>query len=170
MKDYVRISNSKVKLFSIDEFKKFAEEEVRRHKSDEPPHPPDPNGWDAPKWPDTENLSEIIADLRAKLDACETTIRDLRGKGKRVVADRDRWEALASQCNREVADLKVRLQQARSSDIKGDQFRQLKNALARMFHPDALRSASNLERLVREELYKEISAEINRIEGKSRSK
>jgi hypothetical protein len=35
-----------------------------------------------------------------------------------------------------------------------------------MFHPDALRSASNFERVVREELFKEINTEIDRIDGK----
>jgi hypothetical protein len=83
-----------------------------------------------------------------------------------VVADRDRWQALAKRYEQEIADLKARAQRGQPSDMNRDQFRKLKNALARMFHPDALSSASNFERMVREELYKEINAEIHRIEGK----
>jgi hypothetical protein len=49
-----------------------------------------------------------------------------------------------------------------------DKFRELKAALAKMFHPDALRSASNFERVVCEELFKEINVEIDRIDGKRR--
>jgi hypothetical protein len=93
----------------------------------------------------------------------------LREKGKRVVADRDRWEALSKRSEKEIDELKEKSMCVPSTEVNGGQFRELKNALARMFHPDALRSASNFERVVREELYKEINAEIRRIEGKVRS-
>jgi hypothetical protein len=109
---------------------------------------------------------KTIVELRTILKAREKTIADLREKGKRVVADRDGWEAVAKKLETEIARMKAGA--GPTSDVDGELFRELKNALAKMFHPDALRSASNFERVVREELYKEINAEISRIEGKWR--
>jgi hypothetical protein len=117
-----------------------------------------------------ESAQAITAELRATLVAREHTISDLREKGKRIVADRDRWEAAARRYETEIAALKSGAKGDRAPDIDGRLFRELKNALAKMFHPDALRSASNFERVVREELYKEINAQIGRIEGRRQSR
>ena len=102
----------------------------------------------------------------AELAACKETIRDLREKGRRAVADRDRWEAECKTLQQEIANLKAGA--ARAGRPPEGKFRELKAALARMLHPDAPRSESRLEATAREELYKEITAEINRIERKQR--
>jgi hypothetical protein len=109
-----------------------------------------------------QSAQALIAELRSALTVREETIKDLREKGKRAVADRDRWEAEAKKCR----SLKTGAGGVPGYDA--DKFRELKAALAKMFHPDALRSASNFERVVREELFKEINVEIDRIDGKRR--
>jgi hypothetical protein len=111
----------------------------------------------------------IIAELRINLAVRERAIIDLREKGKRVVADRDRWEAAAKKYEAEIAGLKAGPGAGRASGGDAEKFRELKTALAKMFHPDALRSASNFERVVREELYKEVNVEIARIDRQQRS-
>jgi hypothetical protein len=109
----------------------------------------------------------VIAELRSALAMREETIKDLREKGKRVVADRDRWERAAKRLQVEIAASRTGAATAGSSPGNGaDKFRELKVALAKMLHPDSLSSASNFERIVREELFKEINVEIDRIEGR----
>jgi hypothetical protein len=105
----------------------------------------------------------VIAELQSALAMREETIKDLREKGKRAVADRDRWEAAANELQSALAAVKTE-----AAGDEPDRFRKLKAALARMFHPDALSSASSFERVVREELFKEINVEMDRIEGKRR--
>lgn len=111
-----------------------------------------------------QSAQAIIAELRTALASREATIKDLRQKGGRAIADRDRWEAAAKNLQSEIAGLKTGA--APASGVRGndaDKFRELKVALAKMFHPDAHRSASNFERVVREELFKEINVVIDRI-------
>jgi hypothetical protein len=109
-----------------------------------------------------QSAQALIAELRSALTLQEETIKDLREKGKRAVADRDRWETEAKKRQSEKTDSPA------AEGYDAEKFRKLKAALAKMFHPDALRSASNFERVVREELFKEINAEIDRIDGKRR--
>jgi hypothetical protein len=101
----------------------------------------------------------------AELAACREKIRDLQEKGRRAVADRDSWEAKSKTLEREIANLNGA---ARAGRPPEDKFRELKAALAKKLHPDALSSVSRLEAVAREELYKEITAEIDRIERKQR--
>jgi hypothetical protein len=117
--------------------------------------------------PTAQSAEAVIVELRSTLALREVTIKELREKGRRAVADRDRWEATAKKLQLEIADLKTgRMRSGRTTGDDSRKFRELKAALAKMFHPDALRSASNFERVVREELFKEINIEIDRIDGK----
>jgi chromosome segregation ATPase len=98
----------------------------------------------------------------------DATIADLREKGKRLVVDRNHWEARASQLEADIAALKAAPPGETGAGSKDQQFRRLKVALAKMFHPDALSKASASERAARETIYKEINAEITRIERTKR--
>jgi hypothetical protein len=161
----VTLPNGSIKtLANAKEYVIWGREELRTK------HETDPVFEDIDK-PDPLNTTayskhKTIMELQTILKAREKIIADLREKGKRVVADRDGWEAVAKKLETEIARMKAGA--GPTSDVDGELFRELKNALAKMFHPDALRSASNFERVVREELYKEINAEISRIEGKGR--
>jgi hypothetical protein len=97
----------------------------------------------------------VIAELRSALAVREETIKDLGDKGKRAVADRDRWEAAANELQSALAALKTE-----ATGDEPDRFRKLKAALARMFHPDALSSASSFERVVREECSKRSTSKL----------
>ena len=54
-----------------------------------------------------QSTQAVIAKLRSALALREETIKDLRAKGRRVVADRDRWEAEANRLQAENAELKT---------------------------------------------------------------
>jgi hypothetical protein len=116
--------------------------------------------------PTQRSPQAIIAELRSALASREETIKDLREKGHRAVADPDRWEAEAKKLQREIAGLINRAAAAASGvrDVDANKYWELKAALAKMFHPDALTLASDFERIAREALYKEINVEIERIE------
>lgn len=133
----------------------------------------------ASEWDTSAEQSSqaVISELRSALASREETISDLREKGKRVVADRDKWEAKANQAEPEISRLKAKTKEleleisrlkrgaaAANAGNRTNKFFELKGSLARMFHPDALGAASSFERLVREALYKEINAEIDRID------
>jgi hypothetical protein len=95
--------------------------------------------------------------LRAQLVEAESTIATLRSKGKRVVADRDRWEEAARNRAGEIAQL---------SNLAGncDKFRQVKAVLSRRLHPDNDRRVGDIEKIARTVIFKEIWPEIVRID------
>jgi hypothetical protein len=80
-----------------------------------------------------------------------------------VVADRDSWEAKARTLEQELG-MMVATTPPPNRGADDNKFRELKAALAKMFHPDALRLVSRFEAVAREELCKEINAAIDGIE------
>ena len=54
-------------------------------------------------WAD-QSTQAVIAELRSALTLHEETIQNLRERGHRVVADRDKWEALINTLNQQLAD------------------------------------------------------------------
>jgi len=95
--------------------------------------------------------------LKSQLADLESTLATLRAKGKRLVADRDRWEAAARQGDSELAEL---------SDLAGtgDKFRQAKAVLSKALHPDNAKGAGDIERTVRTVIFQEIWPEIVKID------
>jgi len=67
--------------------------------------------------------------LKAQLSESENTIATLRSKGKRVVADRDKWEEVARRRESEIARLRILADNSAK-------FRQVKAVLSRRLHPD----------------------------------
>jgi hypothetical protein len=100
--------------------------------------------------------AETILLLQSRISELEHTIADLRRKGRRVVADRDRWEARARQLDTENSQLKI--------THEDKKFRALKVAITRICHPDNYSSSGRLEALVRTEIFKELWAELEKIE------
>jgi hypothetical protein len=95
--------------------------------------------------------------LKARLVEAENTIATLRSKGKKVVADRDRWEEAARSRAGEIAQ---------PSDLAGnrDKFRQVKAVLSKRLHPDNDRGVGDIEKIARTVIFKEIWPEIVRID------
>jgi hypothetical protein len=91
--------------------------------------------------------------MQSRISDLECTIADLRRKGKRVVADRDQWEARARQLDTELKNAH-----------EDTRFRALKVAITRICHPDNYSSSGKLEALVRAEIFKELWAELEKIE------
>jgi hypothetical protein len=79
--------------------------------------------------------AEITA-LRSALASREETIKDLREKGGRAVADRDRWEAAAKTLQLEISSLKNRRTPAGGiADDDFNNFRELTAGLAKNVPP-----------------------------------
>src|SRR5262249_11447382 len=97
--------------------------------------------------------------FQSRISQLERTVVELRNKGKLAVADRDHWEARARQLEAENYQLK---------SIRGDvKFRALKVAITRISHPDNYSSSGRIEALARAELFKELWAEVEKIEHQS---
>jgi hypothetical protein len=114
-----------------------------------------------PREIETAEPKRIPNGTEAQLEQAKQTIARLRENGKKAVAQRDRWEALAKALEKEVGDL-------RSQNGKSDRkFEEAKRAFAKLYHPDASASRSPLERMVRGEIFKEFWAELECIELRS---
>ena len=83
----------------------------------------------------SEGYSErtIIAELRAILASRDKTIGELREKGKRVVADRDRWEALSKRYEEKIAEITEDSMSVPPTKVNGSQFQELKMRLPECF-------------------------------------
>jgi chromosome segregation ATPase len=95
--------------------------------------------------------------LKAQLAESENTIATLRSKGKRVVADRDKWEEVARRWESEIAQLRI----LADNSVK---FRQVKAVLSRRLHPDNDQGAGEIEKIARTVFFKEIWPEIVKID------
>jgi len=87
--------------------------------------------------------------LKAQLAQLENTIATLRSKGKRVVADRDKWEEMTRQRENEIAQLRHR-------GADHNKFRQVKAIISRRLHPDNDKGTGEIERIARTVIFKEI--------------
>jgi hypothetical protein len=112
-----------------------------------------------PFEPDGHEQAAAFSAFQSRVSQLERAIADLRVKGKRAVADRDHWEAHARQLETENHQLKT---------SRGDaKFRALKVAITRICHPDNYSSSGRIEALARAELFKELWAELEKIERQS---
>jgi chromosome segregation ATPase len=98
--------------------------------------------------------------LKAQLVELEDTIATLRSKGKRAVADRDKWEELARQRECELAEL-------RSFAGNHDKFKRVKAFISKALHPDSNRNAGEIEAAARTLLFKEIWPEMMKIDRRA---
>jgi hypothetical protein len=83
--------------------------------------------------------------LKGQLLEAENTIATLRSKGKQVVADRNRWEALARGRANELAGLQ-------EPAGPSEKFRQVKALLGKKLHSDCARTAGEAEKMARAHL------------------
>jgi chromosome segregation ATPase len=95
--------------------------------------------------------------LKAQLAELENTVATLRSKGKRAVADRDKWEEVARRGESEIAQLRNR-----GSDY--NKFKQVKIVISRRLHPDYDKGIGEIERIARTVIFKEIWPEIAKID------
>jgi hypothetical protein len=105
----------------------------------------------------TDLRDEVIGKLRVALKASEKIIGDLRAKGKRAVAERDGWEQKAKSYQIENGRLKVG-----GNDTA--RFQRAKAAIIKCLHRDAHTNASRIEVQLREEIFKELWPEIEKID------
>jgi chromosome segregation ATPase len=95
--------------------------------------------------------------FKGQLVELENTIATLRSKGRRAVADRDKWEEVARRHECELAELR-----AFAGDH--DRFKRVKAFISKTLHPDTNRNAGEIETIARTLLFKEIWPEIVNID------
>jgi hypothetical protein len=107
----------------------------------------------------SNTFSLAAAELVRERDVLLHALADatLRSKGKRAVADRDKWEELARQRECELAEL-------RSFASNDDKFKRVKAFISKVLHPDSNRNAGEIEAAARTLLFKEIWPEIMKID------
>jgi hypothetical protein len=96
------------------------------------------------------------ASPEARIAELEKTISRLRERGQLAVAQRDQWEKRALAAEQQLSN--------GGAGNSSRKYQQLKNALAREFHPDHS-SASGIEKIIRTETFKLIWAKIEEIDG-----
>ena len=96
------------------------------------------------------------ASAEARIVELENTISRLRERGRLAVAQRDHWEQRALAVEQQLAN--------GGASNSSHKYQQLKNALAKEFHPDHS-SASGIEKIIRTETFKLIWAKIEEIDG-----
>lgn len=98
--------------------------------------------------------SEVSDEFRDKVLALETELTELRSSNRAWQRGAERPDAGVSESNADQAEA--------GQNLKG-RYGALRRSLARLFHPDHI-SGSPFEKAIRQELFKEIWSEIERIE------
>lgn len=102
-----------------------------------------------------------------KITELEARVERLLAAGREIIVQRDLAERERDAAQNEASTIKRQLDTLRSerSAPGGDdaRFRAVKAAFARLYHPDRTQVAG-IERMIREEFFKEFWAEIERIE------
>lgn len=94
------------------------------------------------------------------------TIADLRQKGKKAVASRDNWKNRAKSAESKVKELERRISRFGTISTENDtKFQKIKTKFANMYHPDKI-IGSKIEKIIKQEIFKEFWAEIENIEKK----
>lgn len=106
-------------------------------------------------------------DVRREMLRLHDTINQLHRQRRRLREDRDRWERLSRELERELVSLRDGEQRGAASPlVTADKFRRAKMVLARLTHPDA-NGASGIEADIRASLFQEFWAEFERIEAEA---
>jgi len=103
-------------------------------------------------------------DARREILRLHETINQLHRQQRRLRDDRDRWERLARELERELVAL--RRGDATNPLIAADKFRRAKFLLARLTHPDTS-GAKGIEAGIRASVFREFWAEFERIEAEA---
>jgi hypothetical protein len=113
---------------------------------------------EAPRSPG-DSVAAALAACNKVISELHAELTDLRAKGRRVVGDRNQWEAKAKGYEMEIAALK-----AGGGDAA--RFRRAKAAIIKCLHRDAHPNADKAEVVVREKVFKELWPDIEKIEGR----
>jgi hypothetical protein len=102
-----------------------------------------------------------VAELENEIARLHETIAVLRNKRRQAEAECDQWRRLARGLEAELIE-RSGLAGGRLAML--DKFRRAKTMVARLTHPDSV-GATGLEARIREQLFKEFWAELERIEA-----
>jgi hypothetical protein len=109
-------------------------------------------------------------DVRREILRLQEMINQLHRQRRRLREDRDRWERLARELERELVELRRGdHRDAPNPLIAADKFRRAKIVLARLTHPDTSGS-SGAEAGIRATVFREFWAEFERIEAEASAK
>lgn len=116
-----------------------------------------------PKRPDSGGKVEPEKDL--SIEILQQEISRLKKSGRIIIQQREEWRerALAAE---KIVETSAR-NSASENSLDQNPYSTLKKFLARNFHPDNA-SGSNLEKIVRAEIFKEVWAEIDRIDRQNK--
>ncbi len=120
-----------------------------------PGEPNDRQGASSSCADDLRTARETIAKLEARIVRLQTL-------GKAVTEERDQWKRRATKAEEHLGDSR------RADSGAGDaRYGTLRRFLAKQFHPDHA-PGSGIEKMIRSEMFKEIWAEVERVDAKHR--
>ena len=108
-----------------------------------------------PPYPDDDKKNADCNSSEFEIIKLNKIIDDLRQKGKKAVASRDKWKKRA-----EIAESK--LQEGRAS-ANNNKFKRVKISFSKMYHPDNI-PGNEFEKLIKQEIFKEFWQVIENID------
>ncbi len=100
------------------------------------------------------NKNEKLNSHQDEIEELYRIITDLRHKGKKAVASRDKWKKRAFVAEKQLS------KNSGSNDVK---FKQVKKSFSKTYHPDSLRG-DKFEKMIKQEIFKEFWQIIESIE------
>lgn len=106
-----------------------------------------------------DDTAPPASDLEAELKRMNVTIDKLREALREISSQRDHWKTQAEHL------AKKNSAQARQVIAIDEKFDRAKRAFAKFYHPNALAGRSQLDVMIRSEIFKEFWTELERIEA-----
>lgn len=99
---------------------------------------------------------------KTELNNSDQIIADLRVKGKKAVASRDKWKRKAEDAEMRIKELENKILESQTSGANS-KFKMVKNKFSQMYHPDKI-MGDRFEKMIKQEIFKEFWQEIKIIE------
>lgn len=100
---------------------------------------------------------------KTELNNSDQIIADLRVKGKKAVASRDKWKRKTEDAEMRIKKLENKILESQTSGTNS-KFKMVKNKFSQMYHPDKI-MGDRFERMIKQEIFKEFWQEIKIIEN-----
>lgn len=114
------------------------------------------------KKPYVKKTDNTTISPKTELNSSDTILADLRIKGKKAVASRDKWKRTAEDAETKIKALENKILKLQTTG-SNSKFKMVKNKFSQMYHPDKI-MGDRFEKMIKQEIFKEFWQEIKIIE------
>ncbi len=98
-----------------------------------------------------------------ELTGSDKIIEELRRKGKKAIASRDKWKKEAEDAQAKITALEKKISKL-STNNSDSKFKKVKHTFSQMYHPDKI-VGDKFEKMIKQEIFKEFWQEIKKIDA-----